>query len=77
MFLFPSCLYDPELADGPLSLLAHYDRVLVMDDGELAELDTALNLYDNEASIFRSLCEEANLGRQDILKIREDFSIHT
>lgn len=57
-------------------MLAHYDRVLVMDDGELAEFDTVLNLYDNESSIFRSLCEEASLGRQDILKIREDYSTH-
>ncbi|KAG6849131.1 hypothetical protein H0H93_011041, partial [Arthromyces matolae] len=57
---------------GFLSDLLYYDRVLVMDDGEVAEFDTVLNLYDNETSIFRSLCNEANLQRSDILRIREE-----
>lgn len=56
------------------SFPAYYDRVLVMDAGEIAEFDTVLNLYDNEASIFRSLCNEANLQRADILHIRADQS---
>jgi ATP-binding cassette subfamily C (CFTR/MRP) protein 1 len=43
-----------------------------MDAGKVAEFDTVLNLYDNEASIFRSLCNEANLVREDILRIRTD-----
>lgn len=54
--------------------LAYYDRVLVMDAGEVAEFDTVLNLYDNERSIFRSLCNEANLQRSDILRIRADHN---
>lgn len=57
-----------------LNTIAYYDRVLVMDAGEIAEFDTVLNLYDNEASIFRSLCNEANLQRADILHIRADQS---
>ncbi|KAG6847482.1 hypothetical protein H0H93_007846, partial [Arthromyces matolae] len=55
-----------------LNTIAYYDRVLVMDAGEVAEFDTVLNLYDNERSIFRSLCDEANLQRADILRIRAD-----
>lgn len=43
-----------------------------MDGGEIAEFDTVLNLFDDEASIFRSLCNEANLQRADILRIRAD-----
>lgn len=50
--------------------LVYYDRVLVMDAGRVAEFDTPLNLYDRDDSIFRSLCDEANLSRQDILRIR-------
>ena len=50
--------------------LVYYDRILVMDQGKVAEFDTPLNLYDKEGSIFRSLCNEANLSRQDILRIR-------
>ena len=48
----------------------YYDRILVMDAGKVAEFDTPLALFDREDSIFRSLCDEANLSRQDILKIR-------
>jgi len=51
---------------------AYYDRVLVMDAGEIAEFDTVLNLFDKEDSIFRSLCNEAGLSRQDILRIRQE-----
>lgn len=54
------------------SFPAYYDRVLVMDAGEIAEFDTIFNLYDNEISIFRSLCNEANLQRADIMRIRAD-----
>ena len=42
----------------------------MLDKGELAEFDTPLNLYDKEGSIFRSLCNKANLSRQDIVRIR-------
>ena len=48
----------------------YYDRILVMDDGKVAEFDAPLNLFDKEDSIFRSLCDEAHLSRQDILRIR-------
>ena len=41
-----------------------------MDTGKLAEFNTVLNLFDTEDSIFRSLCDQANLSRTDILRIR-------
>lgn len=41
----------------------------------MAEFDTPLNLYDQEESIFRSLCSEASLGRSDIVRIREGFQV--
>ncbi|KAF4584938.1 hypothetical protein EYR40_001764 [Pleurotus pulmonarius] len=53
-----------------LNTIAYYDRVLVMDNGKVAEFDTVLNLFDKDDSIFRSLCNEALLSRQDILRIR-------
>ncbi|KAF5360296.1 hypothetical protein D9758_009166 [Tetrapyrgos nigripes] len=53
-----------------LNTIAYYDRIIVMDAGRVAEFDTVLNLYDKEDSIFRSLCNEANLQRPDILRIR-------
>lgn len=48
----------------------YYDRVLVMDGGRVAEFDTPFNLFDREDSIFRSLCDEAGLTREDIIRIR-------
>ncbi|KAL4252214.1 ATP-binding cassette transporter C [Abortiporus biennis] len=66
-----------EFSDSTLLCIAHrlntivyYDRILVMDAGKVAEFDTPLRLFDKEDSIFRSLCDEANLARQDILRIR-------
>ena len=47
---------------------------MVMDAGEVAEIDTPLNLYDKEDSIFRSLCSEAGLTRQDIVRIRSSVT---
>ncbi|KAJ7800822.1 P-loop containing nucleoside triphosphate hydrolase protein [Mycena olivaceomarginata] len=58
-----------------LNTIAYYDRILVMDQGEVAEFDTILNLYDRENSIFRSLCNEANLHRADILRIRAENAV--
>ncbi|KIJ49226.1 hypothetical protein M422DRAFT_225864 [Sphaerobolus stellatus SS14] len=58
-----------------LNTIVYYDRVLVMDAGKVAEFDTPLNLYDRPDSVFRSLCDEANLSRQDILKIRNSVQI--
>ncbi|KIY65429.1 multidrug resistance-associated ABC transporter [Cylindrobasidium torrendii FP15055 ss-10] len=55
-----------------LHTIAYYDRILVMDGGRVAEFDTVLNLFDTEDSIFRSLCNEADLSRADILRIRQD-----
>jgi len=56
-----------------LNTIAYFDRILVMDGGKIAEFDTVLNLFDREDSIFRSLCNEANLQRSDILRIRASY----
>ncbi|KAI1798260.1 multidrug resistance-associated ABC transporter [Ganoderma leucocontextum] len=53
-----------------LNTIVYYDRILVMDAGQVAEFDAPLKLFDKEDSVFRSLCNEANLSRQDIVKIR-------
>ena len=58
-----------------LNTIVYYDRILVMDAGKVAEYDTPLNLFDKEDSIFRSLCNEAGLSRQDIVRIRASAQI--
>jgi len=59
-----------------LNTIAYYDRVIVMDGGKVAEFDTVLNLFDKPDSIFRSLCDEANLQRVDIVRIRAEHEVH-
>ena len=56
-------------------LPAHYDRIIVMDDGNVAEFDTVLNLFDKTDSIFRSLCDEASLERTDLLRLQAEHAI--
>lgn len=55
-----------------LQTVAYYDRIIVMDNGELVEFDTPLALFDNTDGHFRSLCNTKNLNRGDILKIQKD-----
>ena len=43
-----------------LHTVAFYDRVLVLDQGKVAEYDTPLALLDNPASEFRSMCEKVS-----------------
>ena len=41
-----------------------------MDAGVAAEFDTPLTLLDRPDSIFRGMCDKANLSRADICRIR-------
>lgn len=39
-----------------LRTVIDYDRLIVLDKGELAEFDTPLNLILKEGGIFRNMC---------------------
>lgn len=43
----------------------------MMEQGEIAEFDTPLTLYDRPGSVFRGMCEAAGLSRMDIVQIRQ------
>lgn len=53
-----------------MNTVAYYDRILVMDEGRVAEFDAPLTLFDR-GGIFRRLCDEAGLSREELLRIRE------
>jgi ABC-type multidrug transport system fused ATPase/permease subunit len=44
-----------------LNTIIDYDRVIVMNAGEIAEFDTPKVLLSNSNSIFHSMAKEANL----------------
>ncbi|KAJ2505618.1 hypothetical protein H4217_009193, partial [Coemansia sp. RSA 1939] len=59
-------IQGPELANSTLLCTAHrlrtvidYDKVLVLDNGRVAEYDTPCNLLQKEDGIFRSMCEKS------------------
>ena len=45
-----------EIVAHRLRTVIDYDRLIVLDKGELAEFDTPLNLIQKEGGIFRSMC---------------------
>lgn len=47
-----------------LKTIINYDRIVVMDQGRIAELDTPVGLYD-KYGIFRSMCERSGIRRED------------
>jgi ATP-binding cassette subfamily C (CFTR/MRP) protein 1 len=49
-----------------LKTIIDYDRICVMDQGQIAELDTPINLY-NRGGIFRGMCERSGIRREEIL----------
>ncbi|GME90645.1 unnamed protein product [Ambrosiozyma monospora] len=47
-----------------LKTIVGYDRILVMDKGELAEFDTPSNLF-KVGGIFRSMCDKSGISEAD------------
>ncbi|KAL8672957.1 MAG: hypothetical protein Q9168_002590 [Polycauliona sp. 1 TL-2023] len=47
-----------------LKTIINYDRICVMDQGRIVELDTPLRLWE-EDGIFRSMCDRSAIRRED------------
>ncbi|EJU01052.1 ABC protein [Dacryopinax primogenitus] len=67
-----------DFKDRTLITIAHrlrtilsYDTILVMDNGMVAEHDTPLNLFLQEGSIFRGMCERSNITREEIERAKD------
>ncbi|RVX68489.1 hypothetical protein B0A52_07913 [Exophiala mesophila] len=50
-----------------LKTIINYDRICVMDKGQIAELDTPLNLFEANG-IFRGMCDKSHIVREDFFR---------
>ncbi|KAJ5681964.1 uncharacterized protein N7477_001904 [Penicillium maclennaniae] len=50
-----------------LRTIIHYDRICVMDQGQIAEMDSPINLWNKTDGIFRAMCDRSGITRDDIL----------
>lgn len=48
-----------------LKTILNYDKILVLDKGEIKEFDTPWNLFNSTNSIFQQMCERSNITEQD------------
>ena len=55
-----------------LKTIINYDRICVMDQGRIAELDTPLALWQDEEGMFRSMCDRSGIRREDFEQIKEE-----
>ena len=55
-----------------LKTIINYDRICVMDQGRIAQLDTPLALWEDEEGIFRSMCDRSGIRREDFEQIKEE-----
>lgn len=55
-----------------LRTIIGYDRICVMDQGRIAELDTPLELW-KQGGIFRSMCDRSGIRVEDIHEMRGEL----
>lgn len=48
-----------------LKTILNYDKILVLDKGELVEFDKPLKLFNNEKSLFRQMCDKSSITEGD------------
>ena len=54
-----------------LKTIINYDRICVMDQGRIAELDIPLRLWEG-GGIFRGMCDRSGIRREDFEEIKEE-----
>ncbi|GAA5874651.1 hypothetical protein JCM8547_003948 [Rhodosporidiobolus lusitaniae] len=57
-----------------LQTIVAYDRILVLERGRVDSFAPPLELFDKEGGIFRSLCEQSSITRDDIVAAQEGRS---
>lgn len=53
-----------------LRTIITYDRICVMDQGRISELDTPLSLWEKDG-VFRSMCDRSGIQREDFFQVDE------
>lgn len=53
-----------------LKTIINYDRICVMDQGKIAELDTPFRLYQM-GGVFRGMCDKSGIRREDFMSKEE------
>lgn len=48
-----------------LKTILNYDKIVVLDKGEIREFDTPINLFNTENSIFQQMCKRSNVTIDD------------
>ena len=54
-----------------LNTILDYDRIMVLQEGKILELDTPAALIEKEGGLFKSMCQVGILGCVMITKIRK------
>jgi ABC-type multidrug transport system fused ATPase/permease subunit len=54
-----------------LRTIIKYDRICVMDQGRIVELDEPLRLWEMNGSVFRGMCDRSGIKREDFLEAGE------
>jgi ATP-binding cassette subfamily C (CFTR/MRP) protein 1 len=57
-----------------LRTIIGYDRICVVDAGQIVQLDTPANLYRQEDSIFRGMCDRSGIRPEDIEPARDTIA---
>ncbi len=79
---FPSsfclCHNDDFLTAGPMTdrlrTIISYDRVCVMDNGNIAEFDVP-DVLHGQNGIFRAMCEHSSITLEDIHRARKEHAV--
>lgn len=51
-----------------LRTILDYDRILVLEAGEVVEFDTSMCLYNTAESVFKSMCDNSGITLDDFTK---------
>ena len=57
-----------------LRTIISYDRICVMDNGNIAEFDTPDVLY-GQNGIFRGMCEHSSITLEDVCRARKERAV--